>query len=133
MVHTRLLRNVLCSSGKMRLGRGSYLRNVDSLAKAYDSATICSKAFIADISKCASSNCSNGRCTSDGYFSPTSRATKQVAASWPAHPFCFFFLHFLPHKFQFTRTRQQSPPTLQNLSRSSTKACIPAYIGVQHL
>jgi len=64
-------------------------------------------------------------------FSLKSRVTKKLAASRPAPLFCFFFLHFLPHKFHFTRTRQQSTLTLQYLSRSSTNACIiPAYKSV---
>jgi hypothetical protein len=48
-----------------------------------------------NIYRCASSRRSIGKCIWDWYFSQTSRAKKQVLATWPAPPLPFVFPHFL--------------------------------------
>lgn len=64
-------------------------------------------------SDCARSKSCSGRCIWDGYFSLIFSAIRQVSASYPAPPFCFF-LSPLHHLASFNL------PELESVSAAST-------------
>ena len=80
----------------MRAGWGVYC-----LARVYDSATaVGAQTFTADITTTVTACNVQVAAILDWYFSPTSRAIKQLLASQPTPTFSFVFSHSSPPKFQ---------------------------------
>jgi len=112
--------NLLCISGNWRVGK--YLRNARSMgwecvSRIYSIRLsvqyLCKNIYHLHYSDCARSKSCSGRCIWDGYFSLIFSAIRQVSASYPAPPFCFF-LSPLQHLAIFNL------PELESVSAAST-------------